>query len=400
MKKFKKSLSFCMAVCLTLPLYGCFDDREINETAYITALGIDQSESYDYTYTFRFSSPIVSSDVENSYAPKAEGSDISDSDAQSIVITAPDFYIAKNTLASILSKNINMSHLKLIVFSEELNASALNEHSQFLLNEREIRPHTAVAAAKDSAEDFLKLEAPQSEANAAKYYELIAIHSDNIYAPTKTLSDFVDEMSTDSGVSLLPLFHGTEACNQSTLHSLDSTFWISSDTAEGSVSYSYLNGMSIFRNGTLCGHLSGDDTMLYNLLNGDIKSCTITLQNPYNEDTHTAFEITNIRKASYSICNLKEPYRITVRLPLSIEFSGRSLPKGFSSQNELYTFASHALTQRLTTLFADIYRVKKADILNIQNSLKKHFFTQKQWNAFNAADVLESAEFNINISLI
>ena len=55
MRKFKLLSALLVTILSAYLLCGCFDDREIDETAYIIALGIDKGEGNYYIYTFQFS---------------------------------------------------------------------------------------------------------------------------------------------------------------------------------------------------------------------------------------------------------------------------------------------------------------------------------------------------------
>ncbi len=395
MKRLSLMLIFVLAVFL---LCGCYDDKEIDETAYIIALGIDKSEGDGYNYTFQFSAPLATMSSEGS-SGGADSESGKNPTVRNIVITAPDFYTAKNMTNNFLSKTVALSHLKLIVFSASVDEDGFLNHSQFMLREREVRPHTAVALAKTTAEEYLNCVNPELEANTAKYYELMSLRSNNVYSPTKKLADFVDDLSSKSGVSILPV-----ACTDgepistakkdafSPLANLDHSR-INSKKAE-------LRGMAIFKNGQPVGMVNGNFAMLYNLLTRDIKSCTLSLKNPTFEDSFLTFRLSIPHPATYLANCAEKPCRISVSQGFSIEFLGGGLPQGFSSYDQLYAYADHALTQAFLAYFNELSRGKRADIMKIGDCLKSKFLTNEAWSDFDWENAFQSAQFDIDIYFV
>ena len=105
---------------LPLSLCGCHDSNEIETNAYIVALGVDTSEN-KFEYTFQISNPLDSGGSIGAGKKTAENSD-DESDGNktvdNICINANNLYSAIDKLQSVLSKNINLSHMKLAVFSK------------------------------------------------------------------------------------------------------------------------------------------------------------------------------------------------------------------------------------------------------------------------------------------
>lgn len=396
MQKLKIFLLFMMLLALPL-LSGCFDNREIDETAYIIAIGIDRTENSDFSYTFQFSKPISGGSPESGESGGGSEGQSANKSVTNITVTAPDFYVAKNMTNNFLAKNIDMSHLKLIVFSKDIDPSGLSRHSQFLLREREIRPHTAVAVSKQTAKEYIESVNPDLEANTAKYYELMALRSNNVYAPDKTLSDFVDEISTHGKASVLPLAAIADKDNSTTKSQTNDRLWVSSESATLTAKQSDFRGMAIFRDGVMSGTMDGDSAMLYNILNQNVQNAVITLRSPFNRTNTFSFRLSVSEPARYTIDNSANPCRISVSQALGIEFLGSKIPDGFESFEQLFSFVRSIVESEMTRFFADISHNKRADILKIGDHFKQNFITQQQWEDANWSKIYETAKFNVDI---
>ncbi len=194
----KRLAVFILIICLCGPMCGCYDNQEIDRTAYVIAIGIDKAEE-KYNYTFQISAPLAMSSGGEVSAPEGEEKD---NRVQNIIIGASDLYDARNKLNNFLSKDVNLSHLKMIAFSMESAKEGISPHMTFLLREREVRPNTRLCVSENKAEEFLKGITPALEANTAEYYDSIA-ENGSIYAPSKTLREFVNEESVFA--STLPI---------------------------------------------------------------------------------------------------------------------------------------------------------------------------------------------------
>lgn len=391
-------IKFIFLLLLPLFLSGCYDSREIDETAYIVALGIDKKSESEYSYTFQFSSPLaISGEGEGGEKPQKqdEGGEGKNSAVRNLTINAPDFYVAKNMINNFMSKNIDMSHLKLIVFSAKVDEDALENHSQLLLHEREVRPHTTIAVAAESAADYLENVNPELESNTSKYYELMSLRSNNVYAPTKRLHDFVDELTAKNSSASLPI---AVSGKKTTDFPADSSVpeWISAHHSAISVDHSVLYGMALFKDSKLTSAMDGDSAMIYNILTRSIESCTITVKDNHNPSATLSFRLIIPQKARYKI-NLGSK-QISVSQNLQAKFLGGALPKGYRTEDELYSYADSVLNRRITDFFNDLSKVKGTDIMHIRNCLRSGFATWDEWNAFNWNDFYKKAIFNVNIN--
>ena len=205
---------------------------------------MDKGENASYKYTFQLSNPLETGSSEKgkdeSAEPMKDPSEPKNKGVNNIVIESQDFYSALNILESGMSKEPELSHLKVIVFSKELAREGLLEHSSLLFREREIRPGVNLCLA-DNSSDFLFNVKPTLELSTARYYELLFRDQNTPYAPITELWDFVSESSDTVSDSVLPV-----------------------------VTENTLSGMGIFHNGIMVAEADSENAMIYILLSGSI----------------------------------------------------------------------------------------------------------------------------------
>lgn len=409
MQRLKALLPAILCVFL---LCGCFDDKEIDETAYIIAIGIDCAGESDYKYTFQFSAPLAMSGGGDEGGSKKEVSDddpdaIADSGnpgVHNVIIKAADFYVAKNMLNNFLSKNIDMSHLKIIVFSPEVDRSGYVSHSQMFLHEREVRPHTCLAVAERSAEEFIRSVNPELEVNTAKYYELMSLRSNNVYAPVKMLRDFADSSGETGKDAVLPIariskYKSSAEFSAGSAAAPDSD-WIEADGAKISSSRSDMRGMAVFRKQEPVGEMDDDSALIYNILTHGIKKCTVSLKSAYSSRDTVSFRVLIPEAAHFKIEQSGGKYTIAVTAALNVEYMGGQLPSGYRSYDELFAQARSAFESKISDFLYATSRDFGADILDIGKSFRSGF---SDWNSLCAVDwssIYQAADFSVDVRLL
>ena len=116
--EFKKILLIlCILLINLISLSGCYDARGIEDLAYVTALGIDINDNNTLSLTFQISIPGTSSESESSQSSKTENT--------TVQCTSIDSGIS--LVNSYISKQINLSHCKALVFTEKIAKQGLNK---------------------------------------------------------------------------------------------------------------------------------------------------------------------------------------------------------------------------------------------------------------------------------
>lgn len=153
---------FLIFSILTFSLSGCYSVQSIDDLAYALALGLDVGENNTLKLTLQFSSPSSSSES-GSGGPTPTS-------LNSVECSSIDSGIT--LMNSFVSKEINLSHCKIIVVSEELAAKGISDIIYTLINKIQIRPDTNIVISKNTSKDYIENAKPTLENLVAKYYEI------------------------------------------------------------------------------------------------------------------------------------------------------------------------------------------------------------------------------------
>lgn len=331
--------AMCGVLCLFL-LCGCYDGKEVEENAYAVALGVDACDNGMYTYTFQVSNPLKSGkDKDGEAETSAQGNETVDN----IVIEATDYHSAEDKLKSVLSKDLSLSHLKLLVFSFEAAQKGVPSQGSFMLYERELRPETNMCIAR-SARDFLLNVKPSLEESTVRFYELF-FRNDNLpYAPVATVREFTQMTAENGGDAILPI-----------------------------VDNGSLEGMGIFSNERLCMTVNYRDVMLYKLIKGELKGAS------FGKDENSGI-ISNIGGIRLGID--KDSLNVTIEIKIKTK---EGQPPDTSR-----------LEADAKDFLDSVYK-SGCDILGLGMRLKKEFLTEKEWESYNWRERIKDVNFKIGI---
>ena len=123
-----------------------YHSSNIGNVAVVVAMGLDVSDTNKLNITFQFTNS--SSVTETGSSEKTEPTLFS--------IGAPSISSAINLMNTNIGKEVNLSHCKLIVFSEELASKGIEEEIYTLSNNPDIRPSANIVVSKSTAKTYMK----------------------------------------------------------------------------------------------------------------------------------------------------------------------------------------------------------------------------------------------------
>lgn len=358
--KFKKKQVLLALLCLLLPasLCGCCDSSEIETNAYVVAMGVDSHEG-SFRYTFQISNPLDSggsigaeekADENSGTNSRTDGNKTVDN----VCIDANDFYSAIDKLQSVLSKNINLSHMKLAVFSNPVaeksdrfeNVGAMAEHCRILMNERAMRPSVYLCLA-ENAKEYLTQINPTLEKNAVSYYELFFGNSRVPFAPTTQIQDFLNDCADSSSTAVVPTVTDNRLC-----------------------------GMGIFDGEFLTDILDSDAAMAYKILCGDLYGACV-------ESSNGRAVISSKKRPSVNINSDGNP--LTARIKIYLEIQNKS------GNIDVYSTVSDMVTHVLNRSYS-----QGCDIIGIKKRIKSQYLTQSEFDSADVYSIVNNCKFIVD----
>ena len=190
-----KTKIVCLILVLTvssLSLTACYSTRGVETLAYAVAIGIDKGDGNNKLKVTLQLAVLSDSSSDGGGTTQSQESTITSVDCSSI-----DTGIS--LINSYISKKVNLSHCKAIIFSEEFAYGGLPEEIFTFVNNLEVRPNCNIIISRCKALDYLKNVQPTLESVSARYYELILNSSEyTAYSQNITLKDFYNSLLNSS----------------------------------------------------------------------------------------------------------------------------------------------------------------------------------------------------------
>ncbi len=413
----KKLIRLALIAVLPLFVTSCVGE-EPNDIGYITALGIDKAEK-GYKYTIQFANPTKISGGASEEG--GSGGDI----VENITVEAPTIYSAINNADSIISKDLSLSHAKIIVVSEDVAKEGLHGITDVIARNNDIRPDVYIAVAENSGE-YLEGVKPVIELNPVKYYQLTYENKKGGPVPQNNAGEFYMAYSSNDRDCALPLAGVAEANEEGGTTDAGTSSEggdekpqenkknkdakeISEGFQHGAKNYfageagvkvknkSETMGLAIFSGDKYVGKLGSGDAYIYNILMGDITNSKATFYDNKNPDIPMAMSLEEKRSPQFDIDRDKK--HVTVKLMLEAELL--SVPQKHKNDKDLDKRAGKMISDATEKFISHTYGKMGADLLGIRGKLKRFYVSDKEYTklieAFNPEDWQFSVETELKI---
>lgn len=332
------------------PFSACYDAVEIDDLAYVVAMGIDKGEKKTFRITFQYAVPL-------NIASGIEGSPGEEAPLTSLTVEADSLHTALNDANGKIAKTSALSHLNLLLLSDSAAMQDLHFLQDELLSLPDLPKTACLALCGGTASDKLAAVSSPLERNPSRYYTDFFQNAVSGYELSRTVSDFL-RPDTDTALPYLK----------------------SGETFE-------ITGMAILKEHTLYKIYPKQDILLLNLLRGNTKDLKYeTANGVYRLDARTKPDI-SVRPESTPIVSV------------SLDLTGEPL----SGKDFLFRDSKKADADISGSLKADLlqflYKLTKDDIdlLNLSDRMKKHFLTEKELKAYAPQKKYPASVFSMKI---
>lgn len=371
-----------------------YTSLNIDNLAYVDAIGIDVGEVEKFKISFQFTTG--SSGGENGSSSEKSPLILNSVEASSIDN-------AINLMNSYMARELNLSHCKVIVFSEELAVNGISNEIYTLKNNSEIRPSTNIIISKSGAKNYIENATPVLENLVTNYYEIFPNSSKYTgYVYNVTLGDFFNQLvcHTCEPFAILggvnDTSSNTESKNQPTsvsnLKSTNTTF--SGQRGAENI------GVAVFKEDKLVGELTAIETLCLSIIRGEVNSFLITVTNPENTEEQIDLMMypVNGKKVKVEIVN-NSPY-----ITYESKFTGRiysmkkdakyldtSVLKKISE--EVNRYLEEVMTQYLYKTSTEL----KSDINTFGKYALSNFMTTPEFEEYDWRNSYANSTFKVTI---
>ena len=374
----------CIILTLTmLSLGGCKNNRDINDLAVVTAIGIDKTADGKIEFTVQIIGPTQKS------GSQAQMSSDSSGGGGNMAISATSegsttFEAARNIIPQ-LSKKIYFSHLQLLVIGEELAKEGLDKFWDFFERDHEVNRQFRVIVAKGGTAKSIIEAAPVIEKLSG--VEISETIDNTAYGKNiKILGYEVSKLLSEPTAGLV--VGAIDSCGAKKLTDMR------------------VEGGAVFKNAKLVGYLDDDEARGYLFASNQMRSTILTIENPCEPGNLVSIEVVGSSgKLKSDIHNgkLKFTIEITAYGNLGDEQGSADL-SSVENVKKLEQESEVLISSNIMDMLQKSQKTFDADILNFSDLFYKHHYEDYEkiigsWDKlYEDADIDVKVQFTIKRS--
>ncbi|MBQ8300220.1 MAG: Ger(x)C family spore germination protein [Clostridia bacterium] len=410
-KSFKLILLLLLSLFLTT---GCYNKKELDNLAYVIGIGADIGSGDNLDITYQIAIPLKVSSNEGKTGEE---------NFTTYTVSAPSLYVGNSKVNALTSKEVNLSHVKLIVYSEELAKNDLSGHINSLISNVSIRPKTTVAICKNSAKDFLKNITPDLESSPARYYELLFSSQNRTNESAKSeLIDFytaTTSIERDSAIILLSNKKSGDDSDTSKKSGNSNDSQNSEQNSTGSSSEGQSSqgssssqgdkensqkkfaGLAVFKGSKMVGEIPQDLIMSHLILTNELKQGDITVYDAKEDGKLASIFLRQEKKCKYDVTMKNDIPEINIKIKLTGHLRSSTSTTDYLDKENKNILTSN-IEKEIKTLvekYIQLTQSYNTDTAGIGRYVKQEFLTWDEFEKLKWNEQYKNARFNINVDV-
>lgn len=395
-----KIMLLAAALALNLLLGGCFGYHEVDESAYILALGLDRGRENILSVSAQVAIP------RNIAGGGGDGGGGGGGAESFFVVTmeAPTLLSALEMINAFVDRRADLSHTKAIIFSRDLAEEDITRYFAPLARFRQFRRHTYVMVSNDSPRKLLEKNDPLLENNPAKFFELMM--GGNRYTEFIPFTQF-HHFYLGASSPLESPFAALVGLQREEPGPIDRTYKTKGSYTPGRIPRQGGNemeimGAAVFRSGRMVGTINGDEIGLVRMLHNDFRHTIMSLKDPLHPDRFVVLEIIPQKPPDIRVDINGEQTAITAQVFLEADIISIQSGEDYEDPGRI-TMINEALERRLNgELMRIIQRCQRefrSDIFGFGNYARWRVYTWDELLALNWHERFPEARVDVAVEV-
>lgn len=364
-----KKISFIILLLLILFSFtGCYNTTGIDRQYFIVSFGIDLSENNLIKLSLQI--PSSSSSTDSSGSAQA-------STYQLYSVEGETIDECLSILNNYLNKKINLSHCSALIISKELAQKGIEPFINTLTNNTELRHSCEIIISSSSALDVLEKVSNSGEIFSARLFDYLSTSSRYTgYTIQSTFGDFFQALDND---------YYTPSCIYAS---------VENDTVQ-------TNGIAVFNKATMIGHIDISNSISHLLVTNDLDTCTITIENPFEENEKLDLDISLYKDTEIKIDIINgSPFILLEIYPEGTIRSSGSIFNYIDENNikKVETATSTYLEKILKDYLYTITKKYNSDIVGFKGIYQSSFLTKENFDKIHWDEIFQDSYFQINLN--
>lgn len=392
----KNIFIFVICIILLLGFNNSYTSLNIDNLAYVVALGIDAGENNNYKVSFQF--------IPRTSDSKSESGTSGGGKTVINTVEAPSLNTAIALMNSYLARKLNLSHCKVVIFSEEVATNGISKEIYSLVNNSQARPSTNIIICKNTAKKYIEDSNPILENMITKYYEIFPESGKYTgYIYNATLGDFFNQMVSNT-CSPFAILGGVNSNTRSGNSNLNNSVNVenikSTETSFSGLRGSENIGVAVFKDDKLVGELNATETLCLSIIKGEVSSFLIHVPNPKDSEKEIDLIIypSDKREVTVDIVN-GTPY-ITFKEKFVGKIYSASKDKEYLNAEEIKNLSDLSNKYLENILKNYLYKTSStygSDINDFGRYALSKFLTIDQFNEYDWKNNYKNSTFKVSV---
>ena len=411
-----------------------YSSHTLDNIVHVVAIGIDKvHDDNNMKVSFQFVN----------MSSGGDGSSIGEASTVVTSINTSTINKAINLMNSYIGKELNFSHCKVIVFSEEFAKEGISTEICTLTNNEEIRPSTNIVVSTSEANTYLKNSNPNIEKVVTNYYDTFELTSNFTgYSDDATIGDFYNKIFSSSSANTAILgrtfqkVSSSQSSSQDQAGSAEGTSQGNDQgggegSSGGEGNYSSEGGdagkssggnaeqndsggasleisgqrgtqnvgIAVFRDAKYIGQLSEIDSICHLLVTDNVDSFIISIPLEGYPDNLLDLNVSSVRSTGIKVDTSSNSPQISV----SVYCEAKALTVDANSNYDSITLkklskdGEEFLKKQIETYLNKTSKEFNSDIASFSNKAITNFLTEEDWKNYNWMSKYKNANFTVKV---
>ena len=366
--------------------------KGIDNLAYVVAIGLDIGENENLNLSLQISLPNNSG--------KSSGTSSQSSSVVVDSIECSSINTGINLFNSYLGKEVNLSHCKVLVISEELASQVISEYLYTLTNVIQFRNDSNIIISKCDAKSFLEYSTPALDKISARYYEIAPSSSEYTgYTESTVVNEFFSSI-TDLYSDPVAVLGSINTGKSEDKNTNTSTYYTAGETPISGEPGVETMGLAVFSGDKLVGELNGFESICHLIISNKLRNAQIRIVSPIEELEYIDLNIELDKNTQNSVYLVNGTPYITSNIKINAKMQSMNKNIDLNCEETVSKIEQVATDFLKKNISNYLYKTSKklcADIDSFGLYATKYFITANEWEQYNWLSHYKDAFFEVNV---
>jgi Ger(x)C family germination protein len=383
-------------------LGGCYDKIELEEVAFVAAVGIDEAPDDHIDVSIRVSIPRKLAGQEGTSG--GSGEEVL-SGAKPITVRAKSIIEAITLLQTNIERRLDFSHMSHILFSDSLARKGLIKHLRPLSRYREFRRTITISIVRGEVRELLLMDKPILEQSVHRLtLSTNAVMKNTGQAFPASLHTFIYmmETATDDPVASVIAVNKEAAKDEKSIPQDKKMAFLAGDIAREGGNPVDFAGTALFREDKLVGMLDTKESRMLTMIRGEMPQIKFHFTDPLRKKELVTLELKYAKPPKLQVDLKANPIRIHLSEKLEATLIGVHSEVNYTTPKNMSLLekqVSKELEKRQVELMKKVYHTHQCDPFGILSRSRGQFATVGEMQHFDRRNAFKNAIMDVDVKI-